>query len=105
MDRAAIRGIGAQAQQNKAAAEEIDGRTSLGNPGMRRARARARRRHIIADRVGRRLGAVTVEPDPRTEAILRSWPALLDGNRAVSLGIPPAQSLPQIVADFLGARA
>lgn len=54
---------------------------------------------------GRALGAVAVAPDPRIEAILRSWPALLDGSRALDLGLPPVQTLAETVDDYLRETA
>lgn len=54
---------------------------------------------------GRRLGTVAVAPDPRIEAILRSWPARLDGSRALALGLPPAQPLAETIDDYLRETA
>lgn len=50
---------------------------------------------------GRRLGRVTVEPDPRVEAIVRTWPLEARADRALALGLPRDESLDAIVAAYV----
>lgn len=52
-----------------------------------------------------RLGQIILKPDVRIERIVEQWPVAIDGQRAVSLGLPRPASLVEIirkfVADFL----
>ena len=50
---------------------------------------------------GRKLGAITVAPDPFIEAICRTWPREVAAERAAALGLPPAPSLDEIVAHYM----
>ena len=49
----------------------------------------------------RRLGDITVEPDPFIEAICRGWPADSHFRRALDLGLPREASLDEIVAYYI----
>ncbi|HEU5485834.1 MAG TPA: D-erythronate dehydrogenase [Microlunatus sp.] len=46
------------------------------------------------------LGAVTLEPDPAVQAIVRTWPTRVDGGRGLSLGLRPADDLPTTVRAY-----
>jgi len=50
--------VGAKAEQGEAAAEQIEGRTAVGQEGVRRAMAGPRRRHIHSWIIGRRRATV-----------------------------------------------
>jgi D-erythronate 2-dehydrogenase len=50
---------------------------------------------------GRRLGHVSVEPDPVTEAIVRTWPRFASFERALALDLPRDKSLDDIVREYL----
>jgi D-erythronate 2-dehydrogenase len=49
----------------------------------------------------RKLGEITVEPDPFIEAIVKSWPAATDDKRAVALGLPKDKSVDDIVRHYI----
>jgi hypothetical protein len=49
----------------------------------------------------RRLGRVTVAPDPRVEAIVQTWPLEAHADRALALGLPRDESLDEIVAAYM----
>ncbi len=49
----------------------------------------------------RKLGEITVEPDPFIEAIVRSWPVATDDARALALGLPKDRSLDDIVHHYI----
>ena len=49
----------------------------------------------------RPLGEITVEPDPRIEAIVATWPFESDATRATALGLPCDDSLDAIVAAYI----
>jgi nucleoside-diphosphate-sugar epimerase len=54
----------------------------------------------------RPLGRLSWEPDASVEAIVSTWPSVVDASRALALGVPPTDSLEQIVlayADELSA--
>lgn len=50
---------------------------------------------------GRPLGRVTVEPDPVTEAIVRTWPRFTTFDRALALGLPRDESLDDVVREYI----
>ena len=47
------------------------------------------------------LGAITVEPDPFIEEIVKGWPQDADFARATALGLPRDQGLDEIVAHYM----
>ena len=49
----------------------------------------------------RKLGEITVEPDPFIEAIVRSWPVATEDTRALALGLPKDKSLDDIVHHYI----
>jgi len=49
----------------------------------------------------RKLGEITVEPDPFIEAIVRTWPVATDDARALALGLPKDSSLDDIVHHYI----
>ncbi len=49
----------------------------------------------------RPLGAISVEPDPRIEAIVATWPAELDSTRALALGLPIDPGIDPIVRAYI----
>ncbi|MEM9473357.1 MAG: D-erythronate dehydrogenase [Pseudomonadota bacterium] len=49
----------------------------------------------------RKLGEITVEPDPFIEAIVQSWPVATDDTRALALGLPKDTSLDDIVRHYI----
>ncbi len=55
----------------------------------------------------RHLGEIVVEPDPRIEAIVATWPSETDAARALALGLPVDQAIDPIIEayieDFLDA--
>ncbi|MGW4567859.1 D-erythronate dehydrogenase [Streptomyces sp. NPDC004561] len=55
-------------------------------------------RQVAGDAVA---GLVTINPDPAIEAIVSSWPAVLDGSRAAGLGLEPDPSFLSVVRDYL----
>jgi nucleoside-diphosphate-sugar epimerase len=44
---------------------------------------------------------VRVEPDPRVQRIVDTWPVAVDASRAVSLGFPSDQSFEDIVRRYV----
>lgn len=55
--------------------------------------------HRVAD--GRRLGKVSVAPDPFVENIVAGWPSGLDASRAVQLGLAPAADLDTVIREYI----
>lgn len=49
----------------------------------------------------RRLGEITVAPDPRIEAIVATWPTRSEFSRALALGLPVEDSLDRIVGSYI----
>jgi len=49
----------------------------------------------------RKLGAISVEPDPFIEAIVATWPVDTYHERAIELGLPKEASLDEIVAYYI----
>lgn len=49
----------------------------------------------------RHLGAITVEPDPFIEEIVKAWPQGADFDRATALGLPRERGLDEIVAYYM----
>lgn len=49
----------------------------------------------------RKLGAITVTPDPFVEKIVSTWPGRLDATRALELGLIPAADLDSIIAEYI----
>jgi nucleoside-diphosphate-sugar epimerase len=49
----------------------------------------------------RKLGEITVKPDPFVEAIVKTWPVATDDKRAVSLGLPKDNSVDDIVRHYI----
>jgi nucleoside-diphosphate-sugar epimerase len=49
----------------------------------------------------RPLGEITVAPDPRIEAIVRTWPLFTSFERALALGLPRDESLDDIVRAYI----
>lgn len=47
-----------------------------------------------------RLGAVTIDPDPAVQAIVATWPTLVNGERGLALGLRPADDLPTTLAAY-----
>ncbi|MFF3371422.1 D-erythronate dehydrogenase [Streptomyces sp. NPDC002680] len=45
---------------------------------------------------------VTVAPDPAVEAIVGSWPAVLDNTRATALGLRPDENFESVVRAYVG---
>jgi len=64
---------------------------------------------MVADMIGalkrvahnRKLGDITVKPDPFIEAIVNSWPKASEDARALSLGLPKDQSLDDVVRNYI----
>jgi nucleoside-diphosphate-sugar epimerase len=48
----------------------------------------------------RPLGRVSWEPDASVEAIVSTWPSVVDASRALALGVPPTDSLEQIALAY-----
>jgi nucleoside-diphosphate-sugar epimerase len=55
-------------------------------------------RQVAGDTVADR---VTVAPDPAVEAIVGSWPAVFDHQRAAALGLGPDPSFLSVLQDYL----
>lgn len=55
--------------------------------------------HAVAG--DRKLGSLTVEPDPFIQDIVKTWPRAASGERAERLGLPRDESLNDIVAAFI----
>jgi nucleoside-diphosphate-sugar epimerase len=49
----------------------------------------------------RPLGTLTWQPDPRVEAIVSTWPSLVDAAAALALGVPPTDSFERIIGDAM----
>ena len=49
----------------------------------------------------RKLGEISVKPDPFVEAIVKTWPVATDDKRAVSLGLPKDNSVDDIVRHYI----
>ena len=49
----------------------------------------------------RKLGEITVKPDPFVEAIVGSWPVATDDSRALALGLKKDQSLDDVVRHYI----
>jgi nucleoside-diphosphate-sugar epimerase len=49
----------------------------------------------------RRLGKVTIEPDPVIERIVGTWPLFTSSERALALGLPHDDSLDEIVRAYI----
>jgi D-erythronate 2-dehydrogenase len=49
----------------------------------------------------RPLGEIRVEPDPRIEAIVQTWPLYTSFERALELGLPRDESLDDIVREYV----
>jgi nucleoside-diphosphate-sugar epimerase len=49
----------------------------------------------------RPLGTLTWQPDPRVEAIVSTWPSLVDATAALTLGVPPTDSFERIICDAM----
>lgn len=49
----------------------------------------------------RKLGQITIKPDPFIEAIVSTWPSATDDKRAVSLGLPKDASIDDIVCHYI----
>lgn len=58
---------------------------------------------IVGGEATRRL--VDIRPDPRIEAIVGSWPARFDNERAGTLGLSPDKSAIELVQDYARAHA
>ncbi|MGE0213746.1 MAG: D-erythronate dehydrogenase [Parvibaculaceae bacterium] len=50
---------------------------------------------------GRRLGEITVEPDPFIEGIVATWPKGTDDKRGLRLGLPADRNLDEIIAYYI----
>jgi nucleoside-diphosphate-sugar epimerase len=50
---------------------------------------------------GRRLGTITIEPDPFIERICAGWPRQTEDRRARALGLTSESDLEQIVSDYI----
>ncbi|MFE9450050.1 D-erythronate dehydrogenase [Streptomyces sp. NPDC006739] len=50
-------------------------------------------------------GLVTVSPDPAVEAIVASWPAVLDNGRAAALGLEPDPGFLSVVREYLADQS
>ena len=44
---------------------------------------------------------IRLEPDPRVERIVQTWPAALDASRALGLGFPVDRSFDEIVRRYI----
>jgi hypothetical protein len=51
---------------------------------------------VLGDRP---LGALSWRPDASTEAIVSTWPSVVDASRALALGVPPVDALERIIRD------
>ena len=49
----------------------------------------------------RHLGEIRVEPDPRIEAIVATWPAEIDSARALALGLPVDAGIDPIIRSYI----
>ncbi len=49
----------------------------------------------------RHLGEIAVEPDPRIEAIVATWPGEMDATRARALGLPADENIDSIVRAYI----
>jgi D-erythronate 2-dehydrogenase len=49
----------------------------------------------------RHLGEILVEPDPRIEAIVATWPGETDSSRALALGLPLDQGIDPIIRAYI----
>ena len=54
-----------------------------------------------ARRIGRPPGPISIEPDARIASIVDTWPAAMNADRALSLGLPASESLDRIIEDYL----
>jgi nucleoside-diphosphate-sugar epimerase len=54
-----------------------------------------------ADQTGRTLGEIRETPDTRIRSIVSQWPTDVDGSRAVSMGLPEAPGLDEIIRDYM----
>ncbi len=55
----------------------------------------------VATEKGIELGPITPRPDPATEAIVTSWPLVMDDARARALGLPADESLERVIGDYI----
>ena len=55
----------------------------------------------VAAEKGITLGLITPKPDPATEAIVTSWPLVMDDARARALGLPADESLEAVIGEYL----
>ena len=55
----------------------------------------------VAAEKGIELGPITPKPDAAIEAIVTSWPLVMDGARARALGLPHDESLDRIIRDYI----
>jgi nucleoside-diphosphate-sugar epimerase len=53
----------------------------------------------------RALGRLSWKPDPAVEAIVMTWPSVVDASRALAIGVPPTDSLERIVLDAAAEMA
>jgi D-erythronate 2-dehydrogenase len=49
----------------------------------------------------RPLGALSWQPDPRVEAIVSTWPSVVDTTTALALGIPPTDPFERIIGEAI----
>ncbi len=57
--------------------------------------------YMIAAEKGIQLGPVTPGPDPAIEAIVSSWPVVMEDTRARKLGLPGDESLEAVIGEYL----
>ena len=55
----------------------------------------------VAAEQGIALGPVTPTPDPAIEAIVKSWPLVMDATRARALGLPADENLMDIIREYI----
>jgi nucleoside-diphosphate-sugar epimerase len=55
-------------------------------------------RRVAGDRP---LGALSWQPDPRIESIVKTWPWVVEAPAALALGVPPTDSFERIIGDAI----
>ncbi len=55
----------------------------------------------VAAKKGIELGPITPRPDPATEAIVGSWPLVMDDARARALGLPADDGLEAVIEEYI----
>ena len=55
----------------------------------------------VAGQKGIKLGPITPRPDPAIEAIVKTWPLVMDDSRARALGLPGDDGLDSVIEDYI----